>query len=94
MREEVRVCGVRRLWKREREGEEIAMMRRVGLRGCCCVWGKRRKGEGSDGEGGVKLFRSSSSNLDGGAASVITSSIFEGCSVGVCENKNKQCVSL
>lgn len=36
MREEVRVCGVRRLWKREREGEEIAMMRSVGLRGCCC----------------------------------------------------------
>lgn len=35
-----------------------------------------RKGEGRGLDGGVKLFRSSSSNLDGGAASVITSSIF------------------
>lgn len=34
-----------------------------------------RKGEGRGLDGGVKLFRSSSSNLDGGAASVITSSI-------------------
>lgn len=49
------------------------MMRKVGLRG----WGleKRRKGEGRGGEGGVNVLRSSSKNLEGGAASVITSSI-------------------
>lgn len=38
----------------------------------------------------MKLFRSSSSNLDGGAASVITSSIFEGIALlSGCEH-NKQ----
>lgn len=46
----------------------------------------------------MKLFRSSSSNLDGGAASVITSSIFEEnmlCYVGVSTiNKQRMCVSL
>jgi len=34
-----------------------------------------RKGEGRGGDGVVKMFRSSSKNLEGPAASVITSSI-------------------
>jgi len=40
-----------------------------------------RKGEGRGGDGGVKMFRSSSKNLEGGAASVITSSIFPNLSL-------------
>lgn len=35
-----------------------------------------RNGDGREGGGGVKLFRSSNNNLDGGGMSVITSSIF------------------
>lgn len=34
MREAIRVLGLKLLLKREREGEEIAIMRRDGLRGC------------------------------------------------------------
>lgn len=42
----------------------------------------------------MKLFRSSSSNLDGGAASVITSSIFEENALlcGCEHNKQTMCV--
>lgn len=36
---------------------------------------KTRNGDGMVGGGGVKLFRSSNKNLDGGGMSVITSSI-------------------
>ncbi|QHO43822.1 uncharacterized protein DS421_5g165950 [Arachis hypogaea] len=62
-------------WKREREMGESAMMRSLGVRGCC--WGKWREGKGvTGGDGGVKVLRSSSKNLEGGDASVITSSIF------------------
>lgn len=47
----------------------------------------------------MKLFRSSSSNLDGGAASVITSSIFEEnallCGVSTINKQtNNVCLSL
>lgn len=81
--------GVRvrvRVWlKRAREEGERAMMRREGLR-VCLLCGKMRKGLGRGGDGGVKMFRSSSRNLDGGAASVITSSIsfLEGRKEGWC----------
>jgi len=69
--------AVRRRWKRAREEGERATMSREGLRGWgCWVYGKMRKGEGRGEDGAVKMFRSSSKNLEGAAASVITSSIF------------------
>lgn len=65
--------GIRR--RREREGAEMATMRREGRRSGGLGF-RRRKGGGRGGDGVAKLSRSSSKNLDGGGSSVSTSSIF------------------
>lgn len=61
-------------WRRERDGGEREMIRRLGLG---LGFERRRKGEGRGGDGGEKLLRSSRKNLEGGGCSVRTSSIFE-----------------
>lgn len=58
------------------------MMRREGRRVLLELgfW-NNRKGDGRGGDGGVKLLRSSSKNLEGGGMSVIASSIYILCVV-------------
>lgn len=62
-------------WNKEREGEDMAMMRSEGRRGLSKLE-NRRKGDGRGGDGGVKLLRSSLKNLEGGGISVRISSMF------------------
>lgn len=65
-------------WKTWRDGEDTAMMRSEGRRGRSTTspeFENKTKGEGMGGDGGVKLFRSSWKNRDGGGISVSTSSI-------------------
>lgn len=58
------------------DDEERAMMRRDGQIGFLVVGVENNRiGHGRGGDGGVKMFRSSNKNLEGGGISVITSSI-------------------
>lgn len=65
----------RRRW---RDGDETAIMRkevRIGDLGLELGFDRRRNGDGRGGDGEVKLLRSSLKNLEGGGASVRTSSM-------------------
>lgn len=65
-----------KLWKKRREGDDMAIMRREGVR-CLLEEGveNEKNGFGRGGGGVMKLLRSSNKNLDGGGLAVITPSI-------------------